>query len=298
MLLTRPGSKTQGISNIKVFNLFYNLEIRNENVAALLVAKWLYDNKRVIVDVPYLFGRNDATDKLDAIIQGHLKNDNECKDFIDYVSDNTAIFTRATKDKIVQDIESLYANSYIIDESGQKKILPVAAKGETVIVQVIIDHIGLVTQAKGETAYEVVKGLSTELFRLRNKFPLAPIVIQQVTQEKMNFKGKDRTIPDIEGLYGSKTTFQDSDVAICIGSPLKAGFAEYLDYKVKYTEEHPENALMDRLRIIYIQKNRGGTIGNPIACLFLGEFGRFAYIDHPEQFNYTTLNNFKRYKKQ
>ena len=258
--------------NKDVFNLFYNLEIENDDIIGVLIARYIYTKHGILTDKNQLFSAEEDNKFIHDKIE-HIIESDECKQYVQEFEKRTCIFTKCNRKKIEHDIDILYSEGKLCDEGGREKKLPTA---QNKIVNVILDHIGLVVNMKGENDYNTLVHTSGMLVRARNKYKCSPIVVQQITPQKDTFDSKQTVIYNHQDLRGGKETIQDCDLALSIGSPFKADKETYAGYKILPTPANENLGLKERIRVIKALKNRGGALSDEVIASFIGEIGKFS----------------------
>lgn len=144
------------------------------------------------------------------------------------------------------------------DEAINKSISHYELNDPDTFVLAIVDNINLLTPEKilGEqqTLFSAINKLSSDYFvKLRNRFGLSPVVIQQQTlgKEGNDSVKLDRTEPSADGLSDNKSTSKDCNVLMTIYSPFRNKQRTYLDYDI--------TKLKDNYRRIAIDFDREGS---------------------------------------
>ena len=142
---------------------------------------------------------------------------------------------------------------------------------------VVIDHMSLLQQAKGETLKMAIDEMSKFFAKyLRNRYGFSPIGIQQQSiQRESNDSVKiGRTRPDREGLADSKSTVLDENLLLGLYSPAKFGLKEYMGYDI--------SRLKDKFRIVEVIASRDGEIGGLLPLYFDGATNTFWELPRPD----------------
>ena len=174
-----------------------------------------------------------------------------------------------------------YSEFEYIDEMGQKQIGKNFDHYEPNDPHefrfVVIDHMSLLQQAKGETLKMAIDEMSKFFAKyLRNRYGFSPIGIQQQSiQRESNDSVKiGRTRPDREGLADSKSTVLDENLLLGLYSPAKFGLKEYMGYDI--------SRLKDKFRIVEVIASRDGEIGGLLPLYFDGATNTFWELPRPD----------------
>lgn len=267
--------------------LFWNLEIPNSDFIGILTCKWLFDHYKILIDIDYLYAvrkKKQLNMKIKKILESL-----EYRTFISELDKRMSIYNIGSS-RTIRDIIDKYFNDrgeVKTNKRGNKYYIP---ENKDEMVFVLLDHIGLLKQAKNEpNEWKTLVNASSIIKDARNLYYLTAGVVQQVNPEKQTYRDKDRVMADHEHLRGGKETMQDCDTAIVTGSPYKFRKETYYDYKVLPTENNDNEGLSDRLRILEIRKNRG-VLPNFIPTLYLGEVGIYSDIENPNNVDYSSIN--------
>lgn len=140
----------------------------------------------------------------------------------------------------------------------------------------VADHIGLVTPERGMSLKEAIDKTSSNFVKLRNRYFVSPIVIQQQsTVNESNDSQKMRNIrPSGRGLSDSTYVQRDVNVLLGLFSPIKFGLKEYYGYDI--------TKFKDNIRFFEVCVNRDGECGGLIALFFDGATCTFKELPKPE----------------
>jgi energy-coupling factor transporter ATP-binding protein EcfA2 len=155
------------------------------------------------------------------------------------------------------------------------------------LVQVIIDHISLVTPIDGHTRKGEIDLISSYCVSLRERCRVSFVVLQQ---ENRNTANMDRIKADMsEGsldcLKDSGNTGNDCEVCIQVYNPLKFKLKTHVGYPIILEDNGDQNSflgLRDRYRALVINKNRYGVSDRIIPVNFFGELGIVMTLPSPK----------------
>ena len=284
----------QQIRNNIVENLhidLYSLEISPVTVRGIMLIFYLRKYHNIITDTNQIFSyENKIDDKLLKII-----NDKKTLKYMEEVEKYINIYTRLTFSTLINNTEK-YLKTIGNLHKENNKIKSFDKKYNKYLYQIIIDHISLIDNINGKSKYESIGIISKYLFAIRNITGLTPVVIQQANHDNKK-KLEDRLSPEHKDLRDNKETFNDSDIAIVVGSPFLHKIKNFNGYKI-FPAIDAGKGLQDRFRVIELRKNRyggGGNRGQPV--LFIGETSE--YIDIKDSLkltekDYLKINNLKK----
>ena len=141
----------------------------------------------------------------------------------------------------------------------------------------VIDHISLIDQERGETKKQSIDRMSQYCaMELRNKYNFTPIVIQQqsTANESIDAYKLDRTRPTKDGLADSKYTANDENILLGLYSPFKFNLKTYMGYDI--------SKLKDNIRFLEVVVNRDGEMGGILPLYFDGAVCMFHEMPRPD----------------
>ncbi len=268
----------------------YSLEISPVTVKGIMILFYLQKYKGIVSDLGQLFSfEKPISDELNKLV-----NSDEIKNYVDKIDKYLTIYTHLNLNNLVKNTENyLSKNGQIIKNNNL--IQDYIPNSKRRLYEIIIDHISLSENIQSKTKYESIGIYSRYLFSMRNITGLTPVIIQQANPDKTRDL-KDTLLPSHEDLRDSKETFNDADIALTIGSPLKHKLLSYEGYKIFPSLDW--TGLQDRFRIIEIKKNRyGGGSNFVIPTLFLGETSQYFDIKKSSELtkeDYLKINNLKK----
>lgn len=137
-------------------------------------------------------------------------------------------------------------------------------------VEIIVDHISLITTESGMDLRASIKKLSGYLNEIRNKYKYIPVVIQQQSTETQNLDAykNNKIRPTPAGLADCKDTAKDCNVMLGLTNPFAFEIPKYLGYDI--------TRLRDCQRFLEVVLNRDGE-GNGVKALYFD--GAVSYFD-------------------
>jgi hypothetical protein len=159
-------------------------------------------------------------------------------------------------------------------------------------VIVVVDHIGLLQTAPGESLHEAINKYSNEYcLVMRDKWKYIPVIVQQQSADssraQFNYRGDtiiDKIRPDSEGLADSKYTSRDVDLMISLFYPKRYNIEKYEDIDL--------TRIGDSHREFMINLNRNGISNASIQLFFLGSSSYFE--EFPRGINEFDYNRYEQ----
>lgn len=154
------------------------------------------------------------------------------------------------------------------------------------IYNVIIDHIGLVRPAQGNTLKQEIDLLSSYLVTLREKCGISPVVIQQANREQGNIERfkQGKSAFSINDAKDSGNTVQDCNIMIAIYNPNRDGLKTYKKYNIEQ--------LGNVFRSVQVLKNRFGDCDVEVGMNFFGGINTFCELPKPDEiYDYERYTN-------
>lgn len=147
-------------------------------------------------------------------------------------------------------------------------------------VEIIIDHMALMSPEKGGTVRDaMIKFSSDYAIKLRNKYNYIPVaIIQQAASQESNDNMKlNKLRPTLDGYGDAKVISRDADVIIGLFSPYRYGIMEYFGYDITKWQ--------DNIRFMEIIAGREGGGGTLSPLYFDGGVNFFAELPKPTETN-------------
>lgn len=162
----------------------------------------------------------------------------------------------------------------------------------------IVDHVGLLQPERGLlTLKDNIEKLSSYFVKLRNRYRVTPVVVQQQNSETSGLEAikAGRIRASKNGLKDSKRTAEDCSMFIGITNPKAYDLASY---PINSSPSYNITKLKDHFRIIEIVLNREGKANGLCPLYFDGAINNFVELPKPNDpsmqqvYNYVEgLNN-------
>ncbi len=159
------------------------------------------------------------------------------------------------------------------------------------LVNVIIDHMGLLSPKKGRNKKEEIDECSKRCVWFRETCGISFDIIMQ---ENRNAGSMDRRKADLsestaEDIKDSGNCYNDCNICLAIYYPLKYQLSTYRGYNVS-----GENGLGSAIRSIILLKHRFGNANKVFPLGFQGSIGKFTELPPPDQIDYFVYQSWKK----
>ena len=147
-------------------------------------------------------------------------------------------------------------------------------------VEIIVDHISLISTEGGMDLRNSIKKLSTYFVEIRNKYHYIPVIIQQQSSETQSLDAykNNKIRPTPAGLADCKDTAKDCNVMLGLSNPYAFEIPNYLGYDI--------TKLRDSQRFLEVVLHRDGE-GNGIKALYFdGAVSSFEELPIPKTEGY------------
>lgn len=193
-----------------------------------------------------------------------------------------------------QTADSVYANlkayagrngSETIGENGKIHYKP-NRDGE--IVQIIVDHLGLVKLTTREKKAEMDR-LANYLLSIRNIYAYSPLVLMQINRTSSSMDRRKGGYSEIElsDLKDTGTAAEAAELVLALYNPWREKSGVHKGYNIKVLQDH--------YRAIQILKSRLGEAEKQVSVNFWGSVGTFVELPPAEDLARLSDNQLKKY---
>lgn len=137
------------------------------------------------------------------------------------------------------------------------------------IIEVVIDHIGLVRPSIGNTKKDEMDAVSSSLVSFRNKCKVSPVVVMQVNRGSSNVERRKLNFQELQldDLKGTGNPAEDANIVVALFYPFREKMTSYRGYDIKQIGENFRSAV--------VLKNRWGSADIAVGLGFYGKTGLF-----------------------
>lgn len=272
-------------ARVKIF--YFNLEETEEVITLRFMVFLLYIFDNIIISPIELKSIEEGKPVSEDILN-KLK-ENPYKDILAYYEEcvefksvrNPTGINNTIKAFCTQNGTTYYKDQIITNNiTGESETIKVfdyyKPNDENLYFITIIDHVSLLTLEQGMSIKQCIDLLSSSyLVRLRNRYNVIPVVIQQqaADMESLDRIKSNKLRPTMNGLAESKLTARDANVMLGLFSPYRHEMPEYLGYDVK--------RLKDNLRFLEVVINREGEANCICPLYFVGQCNYFEELPLP-----------------
>lgn len=258
--------------NIKL--IYYSLEMSETVLLAKLLCLYIYE------EFHYLLSYKDIMSWSEILDDESYEYVYKGKNWLNSISDkliiydktlNAKFFYKSMKDNLEQ------WGKFQESVDGRRTIY--VKNDPDQFVEAIIDHIGLVRPAPGNTKKQEIDDLSTYAVSFRERCLCSFCVLMQENRNSsdMDRRKADLTESSAEDIKDSGNPYNDCEVCIAIYNPLKHKLKSHRGYPIIVENSQPGSfiGLRDRYRSAILIKNRFGEADRRVPLNFFGEIGYF-----------------------
>jgi replicative DNA helicase len=257
-------AKGEGRKRVKI--IYYSLEMSAEIILAKLLSLHIFETYGVELSFKQIISKQDVLSKehYDLIIASEW--------WLEEISKDLFIW-----DKPISS-DGLYASLMRYSENHgtwthTDNTETYTANDPEEIIEIIIDHMGLLRKVKGRTKKEEIDTASQYLVWFRNKCGYSPLALLQLNRtsssmDRRNGGFQEIQLDDIKDTGGPS---EDAELVIAIFNPWRE--------KVRTHNEYPIHQLKDKYRAIQVLKNRLGEADKSVSVNFHGSIGMWREFD-------------------
>jgi hypothetical protein len=271
---------------LKIF--YYPLEETKENITLRFIAYllYVYSNGTIILSSKDLRSTRKDYPLSNEILL--LLKQSPYKEILEFYEQVVEFREEKNPTGIMKSIEEYYLThgrihkkiQTIVDKiTGEEEIVEAfdyyEPNDEDEYVLALVDHISLLNTESGLTIKGTIDLMSSYFVRLRNRYNLSPVVVQQqaAAQESIdNFK-LHKLRPSSEGLADSKYCSRDASIMLGLFSPARHEIQEYYGYDIR--------RLKNNIRFLEVCVNREGDQNGLCPLYFNGAVNYFEELPLP-----------------
>lgn len=253
-------------SHVKWF--YYSFEMSKRDKFLLWLCTYIFIKEGVSIDYNVLAGNNypdKPTDDELKLINKYTPDLEKLFEDIHFVDDKmnpTGIYIEV-RDWLRANGKEI--KEKFIDDNGVEgeKLIDYIPNNPKQHVIVIIDHVSLLKQEQGKSLKDTIDLLSSEyLIRLRNKYAVSPVVVQQFTFDAITYQTRaivsgTTDVEPTQGDFGdSKYPSRDANVVIGLMSPALIKARNYKGYQIS-----GQRGFRRRLVTVHLLKSRFSITG-------------------------------------
>lgn len=273
--------------NANILQIYFSLEMSSDVLLSKLLSLYLFDTYGIeISHMDLMSVRNPLPDIEYQLVQ-------KGKMWLESIASKLIIFDKQLN------ADSFYGSVMeVLKERGTFSKTPDGRKtiytpnDNTLIINILVDHAGLLYPQKGRTKKEEIDLCSAYCVRFRE---VCGVSIDFLMQENRNAGSVDRRKMELsestaEDIKESGNAYNDCNICIAVYYPLKYQLRSYRGYRVL---DDSGECLGSAIRGIILLKNRFGSANKVFCTGFQGSIGRFVELPSPDQIDYSIYQSWK-----
>lgn len=250
--------------------IYYSLEMSAEILLAKLLSLHIYEMYGKEVSYKQIISKQEILD--DELYELVVS----CEDWLSDICEDLIIYDKALS------AEGLYANVMQFSEehgcwteSDHSQVYTPADPDE--LVQIVIDHMGLLRKSKGRTKKEEMDLASQFLIQFRNKCGYSPLALFQLNRQSSSMDRRNAHFQEIQldDIKDTSGPSEDAEIVIAIFNPHREKVGNYKGYDIPIYK--------DKFRALQILKHRLGEADKSVAVNFFGSIGYWREMPTPEE---------------
>jgi len=270
------------LGDMKYRVVFFSFEMPAPMLLAKLLSLHIWETYAMEVDYAAIMSRERAlNDELYNLIQS-------CKPWLEDFLKQLTIIDRAVSASAVYAALKGYAQRNGTESTGEHGTIHYTPLVEGEIVQVVVDHLGLVKFESGSKKEEMDK-LANYLLSIRNMYSYSPLVLMQINRTSSSMDRRKGGYSEIElsDLKDTGTAAEAAELVIALFNPWREKLRTHKDYNIQILQDH--------YRAIQILKSRLGQAEKSVGVNFFGSVGIFQELPPAVELNRLSDNQIKKY---
>lgn len=258
------------------------------------IGKWtcakLYDDYRIMLDVPTMFGWGSKKNHISEDIYQSIK---ATRDYFEEMLDVVTVIDGAENPTGIRNQMRDYALENGTLENVDKYTKKYIPTDPNLITVVLIDHAGKLKRERSFSKKENIDKMSEYLGEARDKYGFSPVVVSQFNRnlsDSQRARNKELT-PDPDDFKDTGNLYEDCDVALALFNPYKFKSYDHMGYDIK---QFVNSKGYNRFRSITALKNSYGIDDFRMGYCFLGEVGNFYELPTSDTITPTQYSNIQK----
>ena len=261
--------------NIKL--IYYSLEMSAEILLSKLLCLYIYDTFHKVIPYTKLMSWREiiSDEDYDYVLKG--------RSWLESISDKLIIIDKSLNNKNFYHSIMTYLEEWGTFEKVDSGNRTIYIKNDPQqLVQIVIDHLALVTPIDGHSKKEEMDLISSYCVTLREKCQISCVILQQENRNSSDMDRRKANLTECssEDLKDTGSTYNDCEICIGVYYPLKFKIKSHGNYPIIVEDNGQQGGnsfigLRDRYRALCLIKNRHGVNDKMIPCNFFGELGIF-----------------------
>ena len=261
--------------NIKL--IYYSLEMSAEILLSKLLCLYIYDTFHKVIPYTKLMSWREiiSDEDYNYVLKG--------RKWLESISDKLIIIDKSLNNKNFYHSIMTYLEEWGTFEKVDSGNRTIYIKNDPQqLVQIVIDHLALVTPIDGHSKKEEMDLISSYCVTLREKCQISCVILQQENRNSSDMDRRKANLTECssEDLKDTGSTYNDCEICIGVYYPLKFKIKSHGNYPIIVEDNGQQGGnsfigLRDRYRALCLIKNRHGVNDKMIPCNFFGELGIF-----------------------
>lgn len=241
--------------------LYFSLEMSAEILLAKLLSLHLYEVYNVELSFKQIISKQDILSEEDHTL---IKS---CEGWLEDICQDLIIYDRVLTADMFYGIIQHYSeqNGYWdIDDDGNDRY---TAYDPEEIIEIIIDHMGLIRKTSGRTKKEEIDLTSNHIIYFRNHCGYSALGLFQInrTSSSMDRRKAEMSEIQLDDIKDTGGPSEDAELVIAIFNPWREKVGRYKGYNI--------SILQSKFRALQVLKNRLGEADKSIGVSFFGSIG-------------------------
>lgn len=256
------------LGDMKFRMVYFSLEMTAEILLAKLLSLHIYETYGIELSYKQIISRQDI------LSAEHRELLQSCIPWLEDVLQQLTIIDKATSaDSLYATMKSYAGNHGVFDTTTDKNRITYKPHVKDELVQIIVDHLGLLKRMEGRSKKEEMDLCSNYLMTFRNMCGYSPLVLLQLNRSGANMDRRKEHMQEIElgDIKDSGGPSEDAEIVLAIFHPWREKMSKSRNYNIRI--------LQDKYRGIQVLKNRLGEADKSVSVNFFGSIGYWNEFD-------------------
>lgn len=257
---------TEHLGDMKYRIVYYSLEMTAEILIAKLLSLHIYETYGIELTYKQIISKQDTlSEDMKELLDS-------CIPWLEQILQQLTIIDKATSaDALYASLHEYAERNGTFEETDERMVYTSNVQDE--LVQVIVDHLGLLKRVKNRNKKEEMDLGSNYLMTFRNMCGYSPLVLLQLNRSASSMDRRGAEMQEIElgDIKDSGGPSEDAEVILAIFHPWREKMSRSRGYNIKI--------LQDKYRAIQVLKNRLGEADKSVSVNFFGSIGYWKEFD-------------------
>ena len=252
---------TAHLGDMKHRIVYFSLEMTAEILVAKLLSLHLYETYGIEMSYKRIISKQDI------LTEDERELLESCIPWLEQMLAQLTIIDKATSADSLYASMMEYAEKHgTFDYSDPNRVVYNSTL-EDELVQIIVDHLGLLKRVKNRNKKEEMDLASNYLMSTRNACGYSPLVLLQLNRSASSMDRRGANMQEIElgDIKDSGGPSEDAEVILAIFHPWREKLGKSKNFNIRI--------LQDKYRAIQVLKNRLGEADKSVSVNFFGSIG-------------------------